>query len=76
MENLIFLWSVITQELDKFDFKMNVIPNVLEKYTSLVIFDSFLFFTSSLDSLVNNLYEKDFKHLSQKFDSDYPCEYM
>lgn len=55
---------------------MNVIPNVLEKYTSLVIFDSFLFFTSSLDSLVNNLYEKDFKHLSQKFDSDYRCEYM
>ena len=64
------------QELGKFDFKINIILNGLEKYSSfninnkLVFIDSFQFSSSSLDSLVKNLGKDDFKHLSQKFDSD------
>ena len=55
---------LIMQELGKFDFKINVIPNGLEKYmsfsfdTKLVVIDSFQFIRSSLDSLVNNLVKK------------------
>ena len=57
------------QETGKFNFKTNVIPNGLEKYMSFTIndklpfIDSFQFRTSSLDSLVKNLYKDDFKYL-------------
>ena len=80
------------QEIGKFDFKIKVIPNVLEKYMSinisnkLIFIDSFQFLSSSLDSLVNNLGKNDFKYMSQKFDSKvldlvkqkgfYPYAYM
>ena len=81
--NLInYVTHLIIQELGKFNFKVNVIANVLEKYTGfsldnkLNLIDSFQFFTSSLDSLAKNLDENDFKHLGQEFNSDYPCEYM
>ena len=64
------------QELGKSNFKINVIPNGLEKYMSfniknnLAVIDSFEFLSSSLDSLVKNLGKDDFKYLNQKFDSD------
>ena len=83
---------MIMQELGKFNFKINVIPNGLEKYMSfnvnnkLAFIDIFQFLSSSLDSLVKNLGKDDFKYLSQEFDSDvldlvkqkgfYPYEYM
>ena len=57
------------------NFKMNVIPNALEKYMSfninnkLVFIDSFQSLSYSLDSLVKNLVKNDFKYLSQEFDS-------
>ena len=63
------------QELGKFSFKINVIPNGFKKYLSfnsnnnLVFIDSFQFLSSSLDSLVTNLGKDDFKYLSQEFDS-------
>ena len=66
----------ITQELGKFDFKINVIPNGLEKYTKfslnskLLFFDSFKFISSSLNSLVKYLGENDFKRSSQEFESE------
>ena len=79
-------------ELGKFNLKTSVIPNELERYTSLTIndklsfVDSFQFLRSSLDSLVKNLKEYDFKYLSQQFDNDvldlvklkrlYPYEFM
>ena len=52
------------QELCKFDFKINVIPNRLEKYLNLSIkkltfIESSEFLSSSLDSLVENLGEDD-----------------
>ena len=80
------------QELCKFNLKINVIPNGLEKYMSFSIndklsfIDSFLFLRSSLDSLVENLVKDYFKYLSQEFDNNildlvkqkgfYPNEYM
>ena len=63
----------IMQELDKFNRKINVIPNGLEKYMSFSInnksyfTDSFQFLSSSLDSVVKNLNKDDFKCLSQEF---------
>ena len=63
------------QELGKFNFKINAVPNGLEKYVSFTInnklsfTDSFRFLSSSLDSLVKNLDKDDFKYLSQEFDN-------
>ena len=77
--------------LDKFDVKI-VIPNGLEKYMAsflnknLVFIDSMQFMNSSLDKLVKNLSDEDFKYLVEEFGSenlellkqkgDYPYEYM
>ena len=64
------------QALGKFNFKINVIPNGLEKYTSFNINNksafiaSFQFLSSSLYSLVKILGKHDFKYLSQEFDTD------
>ena len=64
------------QELGKFNFKINVIPNGLEMYMSFSInnklsfIDSFQFLSSSLDSLVKNLAKDDFKYLSQEFNNN------
>ena len=60
-------------ELGKFNLKINVIPNRLEKYmrfsinNKLTFIDSFQFISSSLDSLVKSLGKDDFKYLSQEF---------
>ena len=57
------------QELNKFGFTINVIPNGLEKYISLNInnkllfINCFQFLSSALDRLVKNLYKNDFKYL-------------
>ena len=79
-------------ELNKFDVKINVIPNGLEKYIAsflnknLVFIDSMQFMNSSLDKLVKNLSDEDFKYLVEEFGSEnleilkqksaYPYEYM
>ena len=79
-------------ELNKFDVKIDVIPNGLEKYMSfflnknLVFIDSMQFMNSSLDKLVKNLLDEDFKYLVEEFGSKtlellkqkgaYPYEYM
>ena len=78
-------------ELDKFDVEISVIPNGLEKYmafflnTNLVFIDSIQFMNSSLDKLVKNLSDEDFKYLVEEFGSEnlellkqkdaYPYEY-
>ena len=60
-------------ELGKFNLKVNVIPNGLENYMRISInnklsfIDSFQFLSSSLDSLVKNVSQDDFEHLSQNF---------
>ena len=59
----------IFSKLNKFDVKINVIPNGLEKYMAfflgknLVFIDSMQFMNFSLDKLVQNLSEEDFKYL-------------
>ena len=83
-----FIFSV----LHKFNLKINVIPNGLEKYMAfflnknLVFIDSMQFMNSSLDKLVKNLSDEDFKYLAEEFGfnnlkllkqkGDYPYEYM
>ena len=58
------------QEIGRFDVKVGIIPNGLEKYTAftinnnLVFIDSMQFMHSSLDALVKNLSDNDFKYLS------------
>ena len=83
---------LIFKQLSKFDLKISVIPNGLEKYMAftlnknLVFIDSTLFMNSSLDKLVKNLSDKDFKYLSEEFSGEqfrlvkekriYPYGYM
>ena len=82
---------LIIKEISKFDVKVSVIPNGLEKYmvftinTNLVFIDSTQFMNSSLDSLVKNLSDNNFKYLSEEFSGEfldlvkqkeYPYEYM
>ena len=58
---------LIFKELSKFDCKISVIPNGLEKYMSFTLnkniffIDSMLFVNSSLDKLVKNLSSEGFK---------------
>ena len=67
---------LIMQEIDKFDVKISVISNGLEKYMAftinknLVFIDSMQFMNSSLDELVKNLSDKVFKYLSQEFSGE------
>ena len=83
---------LIFSVLHKFNLKINVIPNGLQKCMAfflnknLVFIDSMQFMNSSLDKLVENLPDEDFKYLVEEFDSkhskilkqngDYPYEYM
>ena len=58
---------LILCELHKFSVKIDVMPNGLEKYMtfflnkSLVFIDSMQFMNSSLDKVVKNLPDNDFK---------------
>ena len=62
-------------ELYKFDARIDVIPNELEKYMvfflnkKLVFIDSMQFTKSCLDKVVENLPESDFKYLTEDFGS-------
>ena len=83
---------LIFKELSKFNVKISVIPNGLEKYMVLTInkniifIDSMQFMKSSLDSLVKNLSDRDFKYLSEEYKGEllklvqekgvYPYQYM
>ena len=59
---------LIFSVLHKFNLKISVIPNGLEKYMAffsnknLVFIDSMQFMNSSLDKLVRNLSDEDFKY--------------
>ena len=67
---------LIMEELGKFNLKISVIPNGLEKYMSFTInnklsfIDNFQFLSSLSNSLVKNLGKDDFRCLSQEFDND------
>ena len=83
---------LIFSVVHKFNLKINVIQNGLEKHKAfflnknLPFIDSMQFTNSSLDKLDKNLSDEDFKYLVEEFDSkhlkilkqkgDYPYEYM
>ena len=83
---------LVLSELSKFNLKISAIPNGLEKYMAfflnktLVFIDSMQFMNSSLNKLVKNLSDEDFKYLVEEFGPDnleilkqkgaYPYEYM
>ena len=83
---------LIFSVLHKFNLKINVIPNGLEKYMAfflnknLVFIDSMQFMNSSLYKLVKNLSDEDFKYFVEEFGTKnleilkqkgaYPYEYM
>ena len=83
---------LIIKEIGTSDVKTSVILNGLEKYVAftinrnLVFIDSMQFMNSSLDSLVKDLSDNDFKYLSEEFSGEflqlvkqkgvYPFEYM
>ena len=67
---------LIFKELSKFNCKISVIPSGLEKCMSftlnnnIIFIDSMLFMNSSLEKLVKNLSDKDFKYLSAVFSGE------
>ena len=67
----------MTKEISKFDVKESIIPNGLEKYKAftinrnVVFIDSMQFMNSSLDALVKNLPDNDFKYLSEEFSGEF-----
>ena len=83
---------LIVKKLGKFDEKVSVILDGLEKYMAFTVnknlgfMDSMQFINSGLDSLLKNLSDNDFKYLSEKFTGElfelvkekgvYPYEYI
>ena len=83
---------LIFRELYRFNVKINVIPNGLEKYVAIflnkniVFIECMQFMKSSLDKLVKNLADNDFKYLTEEIGSKnlellkqkgaYPYEYL
>ena len=85
---------LIIKEIDNFDVKVNFILSGLEKYmdftinNNLIFIDRMQFMNSSLDALIKNVSDNDFKYLSEEFSGDllklvkrkvsivYPYEYM
>ena len=63
-------------EIGKFNVKVEVIHNGLEKYMTftinknLVFIDSKQFMDSSLEKLVKNVLDDGFEHLTQEFGSE------
>ena len=80
------------KESSKFNVKISVIPNGLEKYMAftinrnIIFIDSMKFMKSRFDSLVKNLGDRDFKYLSEEYSGEllelvkekgvHPFEYM
>ena len=67
---------LIFSELHKFDVRISVIPNGLEKYTTFfwkknwVFIDSMQFMKYSHDKFVKNLSDEDFKYLVEDAGSE------
>ena len=61
---------LVMQKINKFDVKLNFIPNGFQKFmvftinNNLVFIDSMQCTNSSLNKLIKNLWDNDFKYLS------------
>ena len=68
--------DLIRKEVGRFDVKVSVITNGLEKYMAFTInkklffIGSMQFMNSSLNSLVKNLSDNNFKYLSEEFSGE------
>ena len=68
---------LIIKKISKCDVKVSVTPNGLEKYlaftlnANLVFIDNMKSMNFSLDSLVKNLSDNDFKYLSENFSAEF-----
>ena len=68
---------LIFKELSKFNVKISVAADRLEKYMAftinrnIIFIDSMQFMKSSLDLLVKNLMSEDLKCLSEEFSGEY-----
>ena len=68
---------LIMKEISYFDVIIDVIPIGLEKYMAFVVNRNLVFIASmqfmnySLDNLVGNLVDEDFKYLSKEFEGEY-----
>ena len=68
---------LVIKERSKLDVEVGVISNGLEKYMSfninrnMVFTDSMQFMNFSLDSLVKNVSDNDYKYLSEEFSSKF-----
>ena len=62
---------LIFSELNKFDVKISIIPNGLEKYMAFCLSRDLVFIHSMhfLNSSLKNLWNKDFKYLVEEFRS-------
>ena len=72
-----FFKGLVDLKIDKVEFK--IIPKTIEeyfvvKYGCVRFFDSYRFLSSSLDQLVQNLDEDDFKILNKEFPDK--CQYL
>ena len=83
---------LLMRELSNFDVTIDVIPCGLEKYMAIIVnrclvfIDSMQFMNGSLEKLVDNLGDEDFKYLSEVFSGKgldlvkqkgvYPYEYV
>ena len=67
---------IIFKELKNFDATIDVIPETIEKYMSIIVnrtitfLDSNEFYKGTLDTLASNLDDKDFKYLMTEFSPD------
>ena len=67
--------QIIFKELNNFDVDIAVIPKGIDKYMSIIIryitfIDSLQFYNSSFDTLISNLEDNDFRHLTSEFGTD------
>ena len=66
----------ISKEPNNFDATIDVIPETIEKYMSIIVnrtitfLDSNEFYKGTLDTLASNLDDKDFKYLMTEFSPD------
>ena len=80
--------QLIIKEIGRFDVKLSVIPNGLEKFIAFTVNKNLVFIDSAqfMNALVKNLSDNDFNYLSQEVSGDflefvkqkgvYPYEYM
>ena len=67
---------IIFKELNNFNVDISVIPKGIDKYTSIIVnrhitfIDSLQFYNGSLNILLSNLNNEDFKHSVSEFGID------